>query len=180
MKLPILRLRHFGGLLAAGLSLWLLPFQAIAAEKVVLNYKIFQETVSVEDLATLAETGQPSPALSRYLRLAGKTPEEVQQPLAQEVKISPVLLDRVLNSWLGEGLLDQLGQVFRTPSGQANRQALRSALVLSASGDSTITLIEVIQNYPTTELYVDGDRLVDAYNQLNSLEQKLQNLLNIF
>jgi len=45
-------------------------------------------------------------------------------------------------------VLDEISQVIHTASRRPDRQALRSALVLS-SRDREITLIETIQNYPT-------------------------------
>lgn len=63
-------------------------------------------------------------------------------------------------------LLDRLGAVIQTPSNRANRQALRSALVLSASDDSQMTLLEILPNYPTSELHVKGELLVETYFRL--------------
>ena len=54
---------------------------------------------------------------------------------------------------------------------------MRSALVLSASKDSDIRLIEIINNYPSTEVEVDGDNLEKAYRQLRRLQGSLQNIL---
>lgn len=150
---------------------------AIAAQRVVLKYRIFRRSVSVEELTTLAETGEASPALQTYLRMAGKQPEEVRQVLTQEVQVNPVTLDRILNSAVGNVVLNQVNQAIYTPSRQADRQAMRSALTLSASEDSKISLIEVLQNYPTEEVHVDGDRLVQTYNQLQRLEGRLSDLI---
>lgn len=84
-----------------------------------------------------------------------------------------MILDKVLNSTVGNAILDQLSQVIHTPSKKANRQALRSALLLSASKDEQMTLIEVIQNYPTSQVEVDGERLESAYRQLHRLQDLL-------
>lgn len=66
-----------------------------------------------------------------------------------------------------------MGYSIHTSSNQANRQALRSALVLSANGDNKVSLIEVIQNYPTSEVIVEGERLVRTYNQLSIIAEDL-------
>lgn len=159
----------------------LISTQAIAAERVVFKYRILRESVSVPELARFAQTGQISPNLRTYFRLSGQRPETVRQTLTRPIKVNPVLLDRVLNSPLGNGALDQLGQAIQTPKGGAERQALRAALTLSASGDGTITLLEILQNYPTQEVIVDGDRIETAYRQLNEFIDRLRNPLgNIF
>jgi hypothetical protein len=168
--------RLLAGAIAAGLLLS--SSQAIAAEQVVLKYKILREKISVKELTRLTETGTPSPAIAAYLKLAGREPQDIRQPLTQVVKVNPLLLDRVLNSWVGNAVLDQVSQAIHTPSNQANRQALRAAITLSASQDGKLTLMEVLQNYPTQEVEVEGDRLVAASRQLNRLSDRLENLLN--
>jgi hypothetical protein len=148
-----------------------------AAERVVLKYRIFRESLSVEELSTFAETGKLSRSLQVNLALARQDPKLIRKYLSQPVKVDPVILDRVLNSPVGNAILDQLSQVIHTPSQKANRQALRSALVLSANVDKQMTLIEIMQNYPTSAVEVDGERLESAYRQLSRLQGNLQDLL---
>ncbi|MBW4568878.1 MAG: alpha/beta hydrolase [Tolypothrix carrinoi HA7290-LM1] len=150
---------------------------ALAAESVVLKYRIFRESVSVEELSTFAQTGKLSTSLRVNLALARQNPQAIRQYLTEPVKINPVILDKVLNSRIGNVILDQLTQVIHTRSRQADKQALRPALVVSASKDRQITLIEVIQNYPTPEVEVEGDRLESAYRQLRRLQENLPDFL---
>lgn len=166
-------------MLGWGIGCWVLwqSSSAIAAERVVLKYRILRESISVAELTQLAATGQASPKLQAYLKLAQQSPESLRQPLVKPIGVNRRLLDRVLNSRPGEILLDQVGQVIHPPSNQASRQALRSALVLSATPDNQITLIEVLQNYPTPEVEVEGDRLEDTYRQLKTWSDRLQTWL---
>jgi hypothetical protein len=53
---------------------------------------------------------------------------------------------------------------------------LRSALVLSASPDRQITLLEVLQTYPTTTVVLEGDLIESAYRQLAQFLQALDRL----
>ena len=152
-------------------------FPAFAAEQVVLKYRIFRESLSVKELSTFADTGKLSTSLRINLTLARQDPNRVRRYLTEPVKVNVVILDRVLNSPVGNIILDQISQVIHTPSRKADRQAMRAALVLSASKDSDIKLIEVVNNYPSTEVEVDGDNLEKAYNQLRRLQGSLQNIL---
>lgn len=152
----------------------------IAAQRVILTYGPLRESVSVRDLTTLADTGTAPPDLQSHLSLARQNPEEVRQSLTKTVKVRAVVLDRVLNTSLGEALLDEVGQAIRPPSGAASRQALRSALVLSATGDDRLSVLEVLQNYPTAEVLLDGNRLVRTYKLIDDLANKIQNPLSIF
>lgn len=38
----------------------------------------------------------------------------------------------------------------------ANAKALRGALIAAASDDNKVSLLEVLDNYPTRQVYVDG------------------------
>lgn len=158
---------------------WLPHPIARAADQVVLKYSVLRESVSVADLTAFAERNEISTALQAQLTTSRQDPEEVRRVLTREVKADPLLLDRVLNGFAGETILDQLGQVIHTPSGGADRQALRSALVLSATPDGKVTLLEVIQNYPTQEVHVEGDRLVQAYARLEGFSQQLRDIADI-
>ncbi len=152
--------------------------EAIAAEQVVLKYRIFRESIAVEELSTFAQTGELSKSLRINLALARQDPKAVRRYLTEPVKVNPVLLDRLLNSPAGNFVLDQVSQVVHTPSGKADRQALRAALIVSASRNNDISLIEIIQNYPTQVVQVEGDRLETAYRQLRRLGGRLPELLN--
>jgi hypothetical protein len=140
---------------------------AEASQQVVLKYRIFQQNVSVRELRTLADTGKASDTLKFYLDKAGKEPDDLRRALTQEVKVNPTLLYRVLNSPIGEGMLDQASQVIHTPSKRADIQSLRGALVSSALDDGNITLIETLENYPTQEVYLEGDRVAEVMQNIN-------------
>jgi hypothetical protein len=173
--MKVQRLWHY--FLAASISAATLSSSALAAERVILKYSVLRESISVSDLTAFADKGEISPALQAHLRLSKQDPEAVRRSLTRPVTINPILLDRVLNSPIGNVLLDPLSQAIRTPKGGADRAALRSALTLSASGDSKLSILEVVQKYPTQEVLLDGDRLVDAYKRLSELADRLQNPL---
>ena len=163
----------FTGTLAAALCL---GSNAIAAERVVLKYKIFRESIPVTDLTTFAKTGEISSTLQFYLNASRQNPEDFRTVLTREADVKVTTLDRALNNPVGELLLDQIGLAVHPPANVANRQAIRAALVLSASQDNKISLIEVIQNYPTAEVEVEGERVVQAYRQISAIGGRVRNL----
>jgi hypothetical protein len=142
--------------------------KAQASDAVILRYGIFQESVSVPELSTFARGGELSSSLKNYLNMANQRPETLKMLLTQEIPVDGVFLYRVLNSFPGEILLDSVGEVVKTPSGRASRESLRSALVSSALPDRQISLVEIIENYPTSEVYLEGDRLSVVYNSIRS------------
>ncbi len=179
MRFPRVLL-HCCLLLTAGVGATLYSTAGLAAEKVILKYGIFQESLSVAELTSFAETGNPSPTLAAYMKLANKKPEAIREALTRQVTISPIVLDRALNNVVGERVLDEVGGTIHTSTNTANRQALRSALVLSASDDGKLSLIEAIQKYPTQDVEVEGDRLVETAVKLSDLESGIRKLLGVF
>jgi Alpha/beta hydrolase of unknown function (DUF1400) len=175
MRLFSLSLRYAFAFLASTAIVFSNTY-VFAAEQVVLKYRIFRQSLSVRELTTFAQTGELSSSLRVNLALARQEPQKIRQYLTATVKAEPILLDRVLNSPIGEVLLDEISKTIYTPSRQADRQALRAAIVLSA-GDRQLSLLEILQNYPTTVVEVDGDRLESAYNQLRRLQGTLENIL---
>lgn len=171
--------------LSVVLALVLSSGSAFAAEQVVLKYRILRSSIPVKELTNFAQTGELSTSLRVNLALAKQDPKAVRQYLTESVAVNPILLDRVLNSPVGNVILDQISEAIHTPSRTADRQALRAAIILSASSEfsgsgaknNNISLIEIIQNYPTPEVEVDGEVLERAYRQLRQLEGNLQDLL---
>lgn len=172
-----LRLMSIGLALGLGLSIGFSSISAIAAEKVVLRYKVFRRSIAVEDLTRFAETGETTRALRTYLRLSGQEPEKIRQTLTNPVEVNIVTLDRVLNSIVGDVVLGQLSQYIYTPSRDEDKKAMRAALILSASEDNQISLLEIMQNYPTQEVHIDGERISETYQQLQNINNTLGNLL---
>jgi hypothetical protein len=168
MKMKVKMRQRLGTLaLVASLGLSaLLASPAQAADRVRINYRGFSRSVPVPLLVLLAETGQSTGVLGGLLNQAGRNPGDLRSLLTRPLTASPVVLDRALNSRPGEWMLDYVGQTIHPGQGGANRQALRSALVLSASNDGQITLLEVLQNYPTEEVVLEGDNIEVVYTRL--------------
>ncbi|MCM1981570.1 alpha/beta hydrolase [Lyngbya confervoides] len=135
---------------------------AQAAEKVVLTYGLLGRSITLEDLETFVETGQQTPTLRFLINATDQDPQTVRQFLTREVKVSPKLLDNVLNILPGEYALFQVGRVLHTPPRLENTEALRSSIILSTVDDSKISVLEFLKNYPTRALYVDGYRLANT------------------
>jgi Alpha/beta hydrolase of unknown function (DUF1400) len=152
---------------------------AIAASSIVFRYGPFSETISVRELTNFAQTGEPSSKIRYYLRRTKQEPEAVQAILNRQIPARVTTLDRLLNSPVGEITLDRLSETFQAPVEETSRQALRAALVLSASDDDQLSLVEVLNRYPTNELQVDARELINTYNQISELIEPLQNIPNI-
>lgn len=165
------------GAISTAIALALPHPAALAAENVVLRYGIFERSVSVADLTTFAETGKRSRDLRAYIRASKQDPSKIRQTLTDKVDVNVTTVDRILNSPVGDVALNQLSQYIYTSSRTADKEALRGAIVLSASEDNNISIMEIVQNYPTQEMYLDGERLSETYAQISVLRGGLDNLI---
>lgn len=139
------------------------------SQELILTYGPLRPSFSVGDLEALAENGEAPGAWSIYLSVANIEPENIQAALTQEITIEAQLLDQVLNSIVGEYALFQLGQILHTRSGRANIQALRASVMQSVLDDNRISLLEFLQNYPLSQVYVDGSHLIQLSRQFNRI-----------
>ncbi len=147
---------------------------SLGAEKIVLTYGEFGRSVPVSEFETLAQTGTATGTLKQLLKLTKENPSDVQKVLNSEVKIKAVWVDGLLNTAPGKFLLSELGKIVHTPAQKGNVQALRSALVLSASNDNSLSLLEVFQNYPTSDLVVDGVQIQRDIKEVKAIEQEVE------
>lgn len=148
--------------------------KALALEKVTVKYGAVDVTLPISDLQSFAQTGKPSPQLQSVLSLAKQTPESVREILTREVALDPQLVARLANTYFGEIVFKQLGEVAYSPATRdQSAPALRDALV-AASKDGKISLIKVMQNYSPPALEVDGNQAMAIYQRVIKDMQDLQ------
>lgn len=149
----------------------------LAADRVILRYGFFQETFSVEDMQAFVETGNLAPVRQFQLRLAGADPEALRGFLDQKINVNFLTLDRTLNSLPGEFLLHQLGQIIYNRRQVNPVQSLRSAIVLSAKDDNTVSMLQFLQNYPLPEVFIDARKIVRVGQRVSNTREQARNHL---
>jgi hypothetical protein len=128
----------------------------------------------MSDLQSLAQTGKASSQLQSVLSLAKQTPESMREILTREVPLDSQLVGRLANTYFGELVFKQLGEVAYAPATRTqSASALRDALV-AASKDGKISLVEVMQNYTPPALEVDGNQAMAIYQRVIKDVQDLQ------
>ncbi len=145
------------------------PTSTLAAETLVFQSGSIRVTIPVEDLENLVKYNQVSPKLGYYLQKINSKPEDLRIVLSQEIEVDAITLAKILNTSIGERLLDLLSTIIMTPSGRASRESLRGALVTSALEDDRISLLEILINYPTAQVHLDGDRFTKVYNRFSQI-----------
>ncbi len=166
-------------LLLAGMAVSLSPNKVKASEEIVFTYGGATQTVSLEELQTFAATGETSPALDFLLSFGKQNPLMIRWILNQEFPANTKLVYDLLNTAPGEYVLSQTSNVVGSKSERANVKALRGALVASASDDNVISLIELLDNYPTQQVYVQGKILAKARKNLTQFIEETSKYIQI-
>lgn len=170
MQNKILKVSLLTVTLYVGAWATLLPLKAIASEEVELRFGMFARTVDVADLEVFVRTGRPTDRLEALLRMAKIEPVKARDMLGTIYPADLIQLDKLLNSPLGEAILDRVALAVHTPSHDASRQALRAAIILSAADNGSLSALELLQRYPTSLVVVD---IVELQALLKELEQTL-------
>ncbi len=167
----------FGSIMAATQA-------ATAAETLVISYGPLNATLDIADLEALAQTGAVSGNLKFYLNLAGLDPALLRGLLQLELSANSRFMEDLLASNSGNHLLTELSEVihlppnrpeiqvlksadqqYRAPSETENQTALKQSL-LKAADDRQLTILEVLQQYPTEQVYLDAAKLIELANSL--------------
>ncbi len=166
-------------MLVASMAIFLSPNQAFASEEIIFTYGGATQSVSLEELQNFAETGEVSSSLDFLLNFSNQNPLMMQWILRQEFPANTRLVYDLLNTAPGEYVLSQTGNVVGSKSERANVQALRGALITSASNDNVISLIELLENYPTQQVYVNGKILAKARQNLSQFIEETNKYIQI-
>ena len=157
------------------LSLVVAP-SARAAETVVLRYGIFRGSLPVADLTEFAQTGVESARLKRYLKLSNQEPAKLQGILNRQITAEPRSLDLILSSPAGDALLNELSRYIYS-SEDDDRAALQTAIERSTAEDQQLSLLDILQNYPTEEVSINVRRAVATYEKIARFQSQFGGLL---
>ena len=156
-----------------GLGMGLTSPGAIAGENLVFVSGAFRRSIAVADLDHLAKTGQATGLISDVLAISKQNPKEVAKLLNQSVSLPITLMSRLLNTRIGEAVLQRLAQViYPLKASQDGVVALRSAVILGlANGNGSINAISFLQAYPVPEIEVSIPALMAMLKKASSIAE---------
>ncbi len=158
---------------------------ANAAEQLSFRASGGERSLAVADLRKLVNTGELSDTLRGLLDTAKLDPNVVRGYLGASIDIKQydlniTLVDKFLNSYVMELLLQDIGKSFRPPgTDSASVGAIKSAIIASVADDGKLSAIEFFEKYPTDLIIeVNGlngilDRVSKDYANLAEPLQKL-------
>ena len=156
-----------------GLGMGLTSPGAIAGENLVFVSGAFRRSIAVADLDHLAKTGQATGLIADVLAISRQKPKEVAKLLNQSVSLPIALISRLLNTRIGEAVLQRLAKViYPLKASQDGVVALRSAVILGlANGNGSINAISFLQAYPVPEIEVSIPALMAMLKKASSIAE---------
>jgi hypothetical protein len=159
------------GLLALGMGLS--SPAAIAGENLVFVSGAFRRSIAVADLDHLAKTGQATGLIADVLAFSKQKPAEVAKLLNQSISLPITLVSRLLNTRIGEAVLERLAKViYPLKASQDGIVALRAAVILGlADGKGSINAISFLKAYPVAEMEVSIPALMQLAKKASSVAE---------
>ena len=162
------------GLVLSSLG-WLLPNavmtpSSLAAERIYFSYGAIERTISVASLEAYAKEGKIDDDLATYAEYV--SPQrliQLQRVLQARIQLSPVAVSQFLYTPVGETLLQRLGEVIQTEARQPGFYALRAALILAAADRDGLSLLSVLEKFPTRSVRIDLGRSLEIMERLEIL-----------
>jgi len=143
---------------------------AFGAERIYVTYGPLEESVPIESLALFAKEGKIDSNLDGFAQYAKKSQlAQIRSALQAKAEISPVTIAQFLYTPQGEVLLKRLGRVVQTKARQPGFYAIRAALILAAADPEGLTILNVLQKFPTYGIRIDIARGLGIANKLTSL-----------
>lgn len=163
------------GLMFGCLGFWLLASVSmtnpvLAAEVIYFSYGALERSISVAALEAYTKQGKLDADLAAYADYIGSQQlAQLRSALVTPIDVSPVAVSQFLYTPQGEILLRRLGQVIQTEARQPGFYALRAALILAATDPEGLTLLNVLQRFPTRSMRVDLGRSLRIAQELETL-----------
>ena len=140
----------------------------LAADRVVLRFGPFAESISLSELQKAADTGELPRGLELYTgRISEEQRRFILEILRTKVPIDVVTLSSLLNTEIGVTILGNLSEAL-VRKDQAGVQALRAAFVLGANKPQGLSILNFIAAYPSQSLEINVLKALQVARRLNT------------
>ncbi|NER80770.1 MAG: alpha/beta hydrolase [Leptolyngbya sp. SIO1D8] len=161
----------------SSVSLALIALPSLAAERIVFSYGLLELAIPVDSLERFAREGHIDDKLAPYAEeISPEELAEIQEILLSPIELSPVVLSQFFYSSLGEVILQYLGELIQTDSRLNGFYALRSAVVLAAADPEGLTVINMLHQFPTPTIHVNGVRALQVAGAFTQLLQETEQM----
>lgn len=171
------------GILLGALGALCLSPSVRAAESLTLEYGAEVRTFPVSNLETFVSSGQAQdPELQAFFERHPEARRIVQDLFSAEIYISPTFLERVeqgAKSPTIDFILIQLNKLISSPSLREDVQPLRTAIINSLEDNNRLSLLELIRDYPVSDIQINLTGLEPIYNDVKAFVEKVLPALEV-
>ena len=152
-----------GLVLGMGISTLGLSSRVNAAELLVVRFKQEEVTITTREIAEFVDTGFLPVQLQEFLDEHKQVPEDLRQVLTDRIKIDRKFVDKALDSSIGRFALLKLDELIQNSSVQEDLESLKTAIVEEVDELGSISLLGLIEAYPTPTIRLNLSGLETAY-----------------
>ena len=162
----------------AGWGFWLLSaivttIPAIGAERISVVYGPIQFSLSVESLEALFKEGKVTEELSSYIgQIDPKSLTELREIMQRRFEANPTVISQFTKAQLGQTVLERLGRILQTETGQNGAVSLRTAFIAAAGDPEGLNLLNMLRKFPDRIVRVD---LTQGLQIIGEFEKILRN-----
>jgi lysophospholipase L1-like esterase len=155
----------FGCLIFLTLHSFLGSSSSLAAEKIVVRYGIFDQSLPIADIRKYAETRKVSSDLQSFLGyLKPKQQQQLQEALQVKKSLNIVALNKLIDSPIGKLFLSGASRAIARED-KAGILALRAALLLGTKSPEGLSIISFLEAYPSDRLVIDVPATLDLLSK---------------
>ncbi|MBD1834100.1 alpha/beta hydrolase [Cyanobacteria bacterium FACHB-472] len=139
-----------------------------AAQTVVVTKGSSTESIDIDDLRKVAETGKVPPNLQRFARqLSPQQRSQILSALRAKFDLNVVGVSRLLDTEIGRTLASALASATQRRD-NVGVLDVRSGLVLGARKPEGLSLLSFVEAYPRQTIYIDLDRAFRVVGNFNT------------
>ena len=151
---------------------------AHAAKDVALVSGAFIRSLSVADLAYLAETGEARGLLADLLKLSRQDPAEVAKLLNQDIDLPLVLTSRLMSTRIGDVILTRVAKIIyplKVPAPSVSVPAIRAGVINGMQiGEGGLSAIKFLEAYPAEVMEINIPALMAVIEKAESIAGLVQ------
>lgn len=160
-------------LIALSFSFLCFNASANASNLITLKYDGTQVTVPFTAINAFALENQSTEDLGAFFQRIPIASESVQQLLSVETSVNSEKFSRSTVDFV----LLQLDKFLGDANGRENSDAMRTAFTSAYKDDQTLSILELIEDYPAATIRVDLRRMDATYTDIKSFVERIQPLL---
>lgn len=138
-----------------------------AAEQIQVIYEGLDLSLSIDSLETFAKEGKITGDLKLFSRFfKPEAMEHLRKLLLAKTSFNQVTIYQLTQTSLVEDFIRQLGKVIQTEPNNNGFYAIRGAVVTAAANPNGWTLLDVFRAFPTQDIYINGEALLELKDEL--------------